>query len=217
MLERYLQDLRTAETGSEEPADTRARLKGLFPPGAVRRMTQLGLLVGAALDALQPAETDVIVYASCFGESRALEAYLESFPEASPTLFQTSVHPSGVQQGLIGRQRPARDVFPLAGDGQLVVQALLTALLAPGPRALVAGGEERGTWLVPAGAASDRTFAFAVALTREAGPAPLGRLALRPAETDGRLEAGAWYDLLQARRAFAGPAGTGWHLELGWT
>src|SRR5512146_1670953 len=131
MLERFIQDLHTAEADQEEPAETRTRLKGRFAAGAARRMTQLGMLVGATLDALHPTEADAVVYASCFGESRTLEGYLESFPEASPTLFQTSVHPSGVQQGLIGWQRPAREVFPLSGDDQLVVQALLTALLAP--------------------------------------------------------------------------------------
>ena len=105
MFERYIQAVRTDDSGPEEPAATRERLRAAFAPGATRRMTQLGLLVGATLGPLEPAEDDAIVYASSYGESRALEAFLESFPFPSPTLFQTSIHPSGVQQGLIGRQR----------------------------------------------------------------------------------------------------------------
>ena len=178
MLERYIQDLRTDDPGAETPAATRERLKGRFAPGSTRRMTLLGMLVGAVLGDLQVAEEDTLAYVSAFGEGRALEDFLTSFPSASPTLFQTSIHPSGVQQGLIGRQRSVRELFPLAGGGQLAVQGLLTAMLAPSPRAVLVGGEECGTWLVAAKAASDRTFAYALALTREPGPTPLGRLIL---------------------------------------
>lgn len=217
MLERFIQDMRTEDPGAEEPADTRARLKSRFPAGAARRMTQLGMLVGATLADLQPGEDDALVYAATFGEGRTLESYLDSFPEASPTLFQTSVHPSGVQQALIARQQSVREVFPLAGDGQMVVQALLTAMLAPAPRVLLAGGEERGTWLVEAEAASDRTFAFALALTREAGPGPMGRLALIPADGTGALSSSAWFELLHHRRPFDGPAASGWKLRLNWS
>ena len=82
-------------------------------------MTVLGMLVGAALGDLRPGAEDAVVYATAFGESRALEAYLDSFPEASPTQFQTSIHPSGVQQALVGlnvRQAAvAGEGSPLAG------------------------------------------------------------------------------------------------------
>jgi hypothetical protein len=216
MLERFIQDLRTDDPGPEEPAATRARLKARFAPGAARRMTLLGMLVGAALGDLRPAEDDTVVYASTFGESRALEAYLDSFPEASPTQFQTSIHPSGVQQGLIGRQQSVREVFPQAGGELLAAQALLTALLSPAPRVLLAGGEERGTWLIPAGAASERTFAYALALTRDSGPAPLGRLGLGPGEGAGGLAPAAWFGLLHHRRPYEGPAAPGWRLRLIW-
>ena len=163
MLERYIQAIRTDNPGLEEPAATRERLKGGFAPGAVRRMTQLGLLVGAAVGELAPTEDDTVVYASAFGETRTLSAFLDSFPAASPTLFQTSVHPSGVQQVLIGRQCSVREFFPLAGGPYLAGQALLVALLATTPRVLVCGGEERGTWMTECGVASPRAFAFALA------------------------------------------------------
>src|ERR1051326_448438 len=129
MPERFLQAISLADPGMEDPAVTRERLKDRFPRGATRRMTQLGMLVGAALDELAPRADDAIVYASGYAESRALEGYLDSFPTASPTLFQTSIHPSAVQQSLIGRQHPVQEFFPLTGRGGLVAQAIQTALL----------------------------------------------------------------------------------------
>ncbi|MEO5960499.1 MAG: hypothetical protein ABIZ49_05295 [Opitutaceae bacterium] len=180
MLERYLHALSLADVGEEDLAATRERLKERFPRGATRRMTQLGLLVGAALDELAPRSDDAIVYASAFAESRALEGFLESFPSASPTLFQTSIHPSAVQQALINRQHPVGEFFPLTGRAHLVGHALQAALLSPAPRVLVCGGEERGTWLLAHRAASDRTFAFALALSAEPNGA-LARVTLTPA------------------------------------
>jgi hypothetical protein len=217
MLERFIQALRTDDPGAETPAATRERLKASFAPGSTRRMTLLGMLVGAALGDLQPAGDDTVVYASAFGEGRALEDYLASFPAASPTLFQTSIHPSGVQQGLIGRQRSVRELFPHAGGRHLAVQALLTAMLAPAPQAVLVGGEERGTWLVETNAVSDRTFAYAVRLAREPSPAALGRLTLTQQATVGALAHSAWFELLHRRQSFDGPAAEGWHLQLTWS
>ena len=217
MLERFIQDVRTDAPGAEEPAATRVRLKERFAPGAVRRMTQLGLFVGAVLGELQPGEDDALVYATQFGEGRALEGYLDSFPSASPTLFQTSIHPSGAQQGLIGRQRSVREFFPLAGGNQLVATASQAALLAHAERALFCGGEERGTWLVPHAAASDRAFAFALALTRARAADSIGRRALEPvADGAGALALPAWFELLHHRRPFAGAVAPGWRLVLEW-
>jgi hypothetical protein len=217
MFELYVQFLRTDDAGSEEPADTRDRLKARFPPGSVRRMTQLGLLVGAVLNdaVLDPADT--VIYASTFGESRALEGYLDSFPEASPTLFQTSIHPSGVQQGLIARRRSLRELVPLSGDTQLPVQALLAAALSPSPRTVICGGDEFGPWLGAHGISSERTFAFALALTADPGPQPLAHITLTPsADSRGELPLAAWFDLLHHRRSFDGPAAEGWSLTLSW-
>ncbi len=217
MLERFIQELRTDAPGPETPAATRERLKGHFVPGSTRRMTLLGMLVGAALGDLLSGEDDTVVYASTFGEGRALEDYLASFPGASPTLFQTSIHPSGVQQGLIGRQRSVGELFPHAGGPGLVAQALLTAMLAPGPRAFLTGGEERGTWLVEAGAVSDRTFAYAALLAREPGSCALGRVALIQDGSSGALTHPAWFELLHRRRPYEGPAAEGWRLQLIWS
>jgi hypothetical protein len=218
MLEASIQAVATYDAGTEEPAVTRDRLKGRFPPGSTRRMTQLGLLVGAALEDLPPAETDTLVYASSRGETRALESYLDSFPGASPTLFQTSIHPSSVQQELVVRQRRVAEVFPLAGSEALVAQALLVALLAPSGRSLFCGGEERGTWLHDLGLSSPRSFGFALALGSPQPAAPgVGRLRLERTAAEGGLALGAWFDLLNARQAFAGEIGAGWRIELQWS
>ena len=115
MLERHIELLITENAGSETPAETRERLKGLFPPGSTRRMTTLGLLVGGALSRLGPGGEDSVTYATGYGESRTLESYLDSFPTPSPTLFQTSIHPSAVQQLMIARQSPVGEFMPLSG------------------------------------------------------------------------------------------------------
>ena len=217
MVERYLQSLSVAEASHEDLADTRERLKDRFPRGSTRRMTQLGLLVGAALDELSLQAGDTLVYASAFAESRALESYLDSFPSASPTLFQTSIHPSAVQQALINRQHPVQDFFPLTGRAHLVTHALQTALLSPSPRVLLCGGEERGTWLLEHGIASDRSFAFALALTENAS-GTLARIALASTpETDAiDFTLPEFFDALAARRPIDCVGAPGLRLTLQW-
>lgn len=218
MLERYLQALSVEDVGLEDPAATRERVKDRFTRGATRRMTQLGMLIGVALDQLGPNKDDTVVYASEYSETRALEGYLDSFPTASPTLFQTSIHPSAVQQALIGRQQPVGEFFPLTGRSQLVAQAFQTALLSTAPRVLVCGGEERGTWLLEQRAASDRTFAFALALGVEPEGA-LARVSLQavdpeiPAVAFGLPE---FCDVLRARQSLAVVAAPGLRFRLAW-
>ena len=217
MIERYLHGLSLADPGIEDPAATRERLREQFPKGATRRMTQLGLLVGAALGELQPRVEDAIVYATAYGESRTLEAYLDSFPSASPTLFQTSIHPSAVQQAMITRQSAVGEFFPLTGRGQLVATVLQTAMLAHASRVLVCGGEERGTWLLENGIASARTFAFALALSAEKSGA-LARLTLsQGAGAVGELPLPDFFDALVARRALDQSVGCGLRLTLAWS
>jgi len=184
MTERFIHHLRVEQPPPAETlADARARLRDKFPRTALRRMTHLGLLVGSALDGAPPGPDDALVYATTFAETRALEDFLTSFPAASPLLFQTSIHPGGVQQVLIGRQQPIARLWPLAGGARLVEQALLTALLEPAARVFVAGGEERGTWMLERGMAAERPFAFAVMLTREPAGA-VGRVAFAPGAPD---------------------------------
>lgn len=218
MLERYLQALSVEDVGLEDPAGTRERLKDRFPRGATRRMTQLGLLIGVALDQVRPGIEDTVVYASEYAETRALEGYLDSFPTASPTLFQTSIHPSAVQQALIGRQQPVGEFFPLTGRAHLVAQAFQTALLSPAPRVLLCGGEERGTWLLEQRAASERTFAFALALGREPAGA-LARVSLQavdPATPAVALGLPALCDALRVRQSLDVVAAPGLRFCLAW-
>src|SRR4051812_247355 len=218
MLEAYLHALSLCDIGDEDPAVTRDRLKDRFARGATRRMTQLGLLIGTALDELVPQPDDAVVYASAFAETRALEGYLDSFPSASPTLFQTSIHPSAVQQALIGRQHAIREFFPLTGRAHLVTHAIQTALLSTAPRVLVCGGEERGTWLLQQGVASDRSFAFAFSLSAKSAGA-LARISLSPVTDAPAAPDFLLYDFLTAlktRRDFDLCGALGLRLTLNW-
>jgi len=218
MLERYLQAVSVNDVGLEDPAGTRERLKERFPRGATRRMTQLGMLIGVALDDLCPRNDDTVVYASAYAETRALEGYLDSFPSASPTLFQTSIHPSAVQQALIGRQLPIGEFFPLTGRAHLVAHAFQAALLAPAPRVLLCGGEERGTWLLEQRVASERTFAFALALGLEPAGA-LARVSLQSVANDvpaGALGLPEFCDALRSRQTLDIVAAPGLRLCLVW-
>lgn len=231
MFERWITALHTEDPGLEEPSATRDRFKERFPKNATRRMTQLGLLVGASLKPLNLTEDDTLVYASSYAETRALEGYLDSFPAASPTLFQTSIHPSAVQQALIVHQQPVRQFFPLTGGALLASQALQVVLLAETPRTILCGGEERGTWLLEKNAASERTFAFALALSNSSENA-LARVSLDisgigysaepapdisvDAATTAQLSLPAFFDLLHQRRAFDGFIAPARRLVLQW-
>ncbi len=183
MLERHIHFLRTERPDPTETAATaRTRLGEKFPRAALRRMTHLGMLLGSTLDGFVPAAEDALVYATTYAETRALEDYLASFPSASPLLFQTSIHPGAVQQVMIGRQQPLSRFWPLTGRTRLVEHALLTALVETAPRIVLLGGEERGTWLLEQGFASDRPFAFAVTLTADPANA-IGRIRFTPHAT----------------------------------
>jgi hypothetical protein len=180
MTERYLHQLRVELPAPDESAaGARVRLADKFPRTALRRMTHLGLLIGATLDGASLGPEDALVFASTFAETRALEDFLGSFPAASPLLFQTSIHPGSVQQVLIGRRQPIARLWPLAGRTRLVEQALLTALIEPALRVALVGGEERGTWMLEHHMASSRSFAFGAILTHGSAGA-MGRIVFTP-------------------------------------
>jgi hypothetical protein len=216
MIERQIHSVRTEDPGLEEPAVTRERLRPLFPPGATRRMTQLGLLMGSVLDAVRPGGEDGLVYASSYGESRALHEYLASFPTASPTLFQTSIHPSAIQQVLVARQQPVREFFPFGGRGQMVAHAARAALGSPAPRSIFCGGEERSVQPGSSGTSSSVGFAFALALGASPDGA-LGSLQLREsADAAGELALWDFFLALRDRRALNQAAAPGVRLVLAW-
>jgi hypothetical protein len=215
MLEAYVHALVTDDPGGETPAEARLRLKGQFPAGATRRMTTLGLLVGRALAEVGPREEDAIIYASAYAESCTLEAFLDSFPTPSPTLFQTSIHPSAVQQLMIGRQTAVRELLPLSGGDLFAFHALRAALLSPAPRVILCGGEERGTWLLEHGLASSRTYAFAACLRRD-GAGAVARVRLVRGNEGGALGIWELFEQLHRRAPYSGAVAPGWRLELEW-
>lgn len=210
MIERYIAAAAAEDPGRETPAATRERLRDVFPRGATRRMTQLGLLVGSVLRDMAPAEGDAVIYATTFAENQALEEYLASFPTPSPTLFQTSIHPSAVQQVLIARQQPVREVFPLTGNERLGTQALALGALSPGKRLVVCGGEERGSWLREVGSASEETFAFALVLQAD----PSG--AIGTLRCGGEASAEVWNLRELWQRVRDRQSGRTLNLELAW-
>lgn len=217
MLERWITTLHLEDAGTESAEETRDRLREVFPRSAARRMTRLGMMLGSTLAPLKIEPDDTLVYASMYAETRALEDYLASFPTASPTLFQTSIHPSAVQQALIARRQPLNALFPLTGANGLPAQALLTCLLTPADQVILCGGEERGTWLLEHGCASDRSFAYALVLTRTPENA-LARIALTPNREDASASFGQaeWFQLLQKRQPFNASIGCGQRLTLEW-
>ncbi|MCF3651479.1 hypothetical protein [Synoicihabitans lomoniglobus] len=216
MLEAYVHDLNLQNATGEDAAATRARVKDRFARGATRRMTQLGLLVSTALADLDPDPTATVIYLSAYGESRALEGYLDSFPAASPTQFQTSIHPSAVQQAFIGRQQPVGEFLPMTGRLHLVAQGLQTALLCPSRPVIVCGGEERGGWLLENGVASARSFAFAFSL-QSAAVGAVARISLTPSDEPPRaLLLADFFDALAARRPLDPIDGPGARLALEW-
>lgn len=184
MVERYLHRCAVERpAAAEDAAQARVRLAAKFARPALRRMTHLGLLLGSTLDGITLGPEDTVVYASTFAETRALEDFLQSFPAASPLLFQTSIHPGGVQQVLIGRQQPIGRLWPIASGARLVEHALQTLLLDPAGRVVLLGGEERGTWMLDHGMAAPQAFAFAAEFRREAAGA-IAHLSFTPGMTD---------------------------------
>ena len=106
--------------------------------------------------------------------------------------------------------------MPLSGGPLLAFHAIRTCLLAPPGRILLCGGEERGTWLIEHGLASERTFGFAAALTREPPKAALASIRLETASGEGSLGLAALFDLLHGREGFDGLIAPGWRMNLTW-
>lgn len=203
------------------PAELRLWMAN-FPANAARRMTRLGLLLGHALREFHVEAEDAVVFATTFAEALTTERYLASFPAASPLFFQTSIHPSAIEQVLINRGFPVRELTPLAGRERLGAQAMVSALLTPAPRVFLTGGEELGTWLGDIGASSPTAFAFALRLDREPAGA-LGEISWSPTAagetTDGTAasqDLRALFDAVRERGARRWPAPSGGELGLTW-
>lgn len=164
MPDRFVHAFKVIDLDPQTEAAELAELKKRLPGRQARRMSGLGVLVATALAEFTLNRDTVVIYATTYTESRALESYLESFPHASPTHFQTSIHPGGIEQALILNQQAVAALYPLAGQHDILSQALALAMLEQREDVIIIAGEERGTWLTEAGVASDRSFVLALRL-----------------------------------------------------
>ena len=182
MLERYIQSFHSCFL---DPGDEKASLAALapgLPRRAARRMSRLGILLHVVLEK-EPLDLQTsLVYGTTYAEGNALESYLDSLPHASPTAFQTSIHPGGIEQALILRKQEVGAFFPHAGEEALLPQLLKSAMVAATPEVVLCGGEESGGWLMDFHLASAVSFAFAMRLSRQADSA-IGRVTWSPGES----------------------------------
>ncbi len=162
-----IEAVETLEGGSDFAADARIRHKSEFPGRSARRMTHLGMLITLCLQKMNADKDIPIIYASAFGESESLEKFIDSFPEASPALFQSSIHPSAVEQGLISKKQAVNRFYPITSDLNLFGQAIENCFLLGEQDVILLGGDEKGNWLCPYRLASAVSFAFGMRLTRE--------------------------------------------------
>jgi hypothetical protein len=162
--------------GNDDAANARIRYKNEFPGRTSRRMTHLGMMVSLCLQRLQVQRSIPIVYASAFAETVSLEKFIDSFPEASPAQFQSSIHPSAVEQALIPGRQAIDRFYPIISKTNLAGKGLENCFLLSDESVVLVGGEERATWLCPIGMASYESFAFGLKLSR--GGEGIGRITL---------------------------------------
>lgn len=160
MSELYLHRVVCYDWPKDAAGEVEAAFRADLPRHAARRMSRLGLLCTRVLREMPTGPDLAVVYATSVSEAQTLEAYLDSFPEASPMRFQGSIHPAGAQQALIALGRPTREFYPLAGGKDLFNQALETCLLAEAGEVVLVAGEERGGWLLEVELASEHSFAL---------------------------------------------------------
>ena len=162
--------------GCDRAEEARVTFKSHFPGRSARRMTHLGMMVGVCLQKVGIARETPIVFASTFAESASLERFIDSFPEASPAMFQSSIHPSSVEQALIPNKQAIDRFYPITSDRNLSGQILESAFLLAENEITLLGGEEAGSWLCEQRLASCQAFAFGMKLKR--GGEGLGTVSL---------------------------------------
>jgi hypothetical protein len=169
MFKRYVHAVQTLRLPLDEDgiSATLGAWRETLGPRQTRRMSDLGLLLAGTLRDEDFADDPALVYATTYTETRALERFIESFPYPSPLHFQMSIHPGGAEQAMILRQQPVTEFYPIAGLDHLLSEALKVAFTVGRPRAVVFGGEERGTWLLERKEASAHTFAWKISLSEE--------------------------------------------------
>ncbi|MCC5835278.1 MAG: hypothetical protein JJU20_11125 [Opitutales bacterium] len=203
MLEKYIQYCRVWLPQATDAAARDVELKDRIPRRSARRMSQLGKVAYWLLDPFPPSEADALIYGSTYAENRALEKYIAGLPDAaSPTLFQTSIHPSAVQQALIARSQPLRSLMPMPGAAEGLFEKLCYAALhRPEGRTYVLLAEEAGEGLVEYGLASDTTWGIVACLSRDPAEASLGSVRWSAENTDTVFADGLnWAEWLDDRK-----------------
>jgi len=168
MIKRYIQSFISC---FPDPINERESVEQLIPDiprRSARRMSTLGKQMHHVLGRVRLDLDTSLIYGTCFTEAIALETYLDSMPFASPTAFQTSIHPGGIEQALIMNKQEVGALFPIAGNNRLFVQMVQTALTCTSPKAVITGGEEKGSWLIDFNLAYLRSFAFSISLSGDA-------------------------------------------------
>ncbi len=196
-----------------------AALKSEFPGRSARRMTRLGMQLSHVLRELAIDESCSLVYATSYSETCAIEKFLESFPFPSPQAFQTSIHPSGVEQFLIQNKQPITEFFPIAGEDDLLFRSLETAQLCQSETIILCGGEERGTWLTDLGVSCQTNYAWALELSTQPIADAVARLTwsgLAEAEGDAAIIVN-FLKALEAEEDFHYSASNGGKMELSWS
>lgn len=171
MNELFIKKVRIWVEPEDDDGAALAALAEVFGKRVTRRMTRLGMMVSAVLKDMSVTADSSIVYATIYAETCAIEKFLRSFPYPSPQLFQTSIHPSAVEQYLIQNRQPVREFFPLAGERTLLPRALDCVRLCTGETRILCGGEERGTWLRGTGISSELNYAWALELSTDSAAA----------------------------------------------
>lgn len=165
MHKRYIQSFNTIFLDPDDEVAGLARALALLPKRAARRMSRLGIMLHYLLTDLPLDLRTTLIYGTSFSECNTLESYLDSFPYASPTAFQNSIHPGGIEQALILNKQAVGAFFPVAGQRNLMLQMLKLTFTAKSEEVILCGGEEKGGWLTDFGLAHNCSFAFAMRLS----------------------------------------------------
>ncbi|RKX33944.1 MAG: hypothetical protein DRP71_08680 [Verrucomicrobia bacterium] len=218
VIEKYLHRPVTLRAEGEDTATGRNLLPPVISRRAARRMTHLGTLIARVLDSQSVDRETSLIYGSTYAETRSLEDYVDSFPRPSPLLFQGSIHPSAIQQVFVSTKFPVGEFVPLTGDRHLVASMLNIAFRSAADRAVLVGGEERGTWLLDHGLASPEAWAWSLELnSARNGAAGVVRL---NAETDETKEDPIGHSLffrtLAERRPMTVPNPGGGSFSISW-
>jgi hypothetical protein len=218
MIERYIHKPVTLKPDGEDIAAGRNRLPPAISRRAARRMTHLGTLIARVLDSHLIDRETFLVYGSTYAETRALEDYVDSFPHPSPLLFQSSIHPSAIQQVFVSQKTPVGEFVPLIGARHLVASMLNTAFGSAAGRVVLVGGEERGTWLLDPGLASPEAWAWSFELnTVRDGAAGVVRMeAVTDNPTEDTVEHPLFFSNLAERRPMTVPNPGGGSFSISW-